>query len=98
MTKRQLPLVHPGEILQEEFLTPMNLTGRALAFALFVTPARISQIINKKRSVTADTALRLARYFGTTAQFWLNLQTQYDLGLAKENMAGSLKWIKPRKG
>lgn len=97
MAKRVLPPVHPGEILQEEFLTPLKMSGRALAFALFVTPARISEIISKKRAVTADTALRLGRYFGTTSQFWMNLQMQYDLELAKERSAASLKWIRPRK-
>jgi len=98
MPKYKLKPVHPGEILQEEFLTPFNMTGRALAFALFVTPARISEILGKKRSVTADTALRLGRYFNTTAQFWMNLQTQYDLEMAKESSAAAVKAIRPRKG
>jgi addiction module HigA family antidote len=70
---------HPGDILREEFLKPMNLSANALALALRVPANRITGIINGERAVTADTALRLARYFGTTAEFWMNLQSLYDL-------------------
>ena len=74
-----LPPIHPGEILREEFMLPMNLSINRLARDLHVPPNRISEIVNGKRGVTAATALRLARYFSTTAKFWMNLQTAYDL-------------------
>ena len=80
----KLKPIHPGEILREEFLKPLNISQRALAERIGVTPTRLNQLILEKRSVTADTALRLGRAFGTTAKFWLNLQSQYDLDLAKE--------------
>lgn len=80
----KLKPIHPGEILREEFLKPLNISQRALAERIGVTPTRLNQLILEKRSVTADTALRLGRAFGTTANFWLNLQSQYDLDLAKE--------------
>ncbi len=71
--------IHPGEILQLEFLEPMNITPYRLSKDIGVTQTRIGEILSGKRSITADTALRLCRYFGNSAQFWLNLQTQYDL-------------------
>lgn len=71
--------IHPGEILQLEFLEPMNISAYRLSKDIGVTQTRISEILSGKRSITADTALRLSRYFGNNAQFWLNLQTQYDL-------------------
>ena len=71
--------IHPGEILREEFLVPLQLSGNALALALGVPANRVSGILRERRSVTADTALRLARYFGTTAGFWLNLQKAFEL-------------------
>ena len=74
---------HPGEILFEEFLKPFGMSARALASALDVPPNRITEIINGERSVTADTAIRLGRYFGTSGEFWLNLQTAYDLSRAR---------------
>ncbi len=74
-----LPNIHPGEILQLEFLQPMNISAYRLSKDIGVTQTRISEILSGKRSITADTALRLSRYFGNSAQFWLNLQTQYDL-------------------
>jgi addiction module HigA family antidote len=77
-----LPIIHPGEILQLEFLEPLNITPYRLSKDIRVTQTRISEILSGKRSITADTALRLSRYFGNSAQFWLNLQTQYDLRLA----------------
>lgn len=74
---------HPGEVLKEEFLVPLGISANALALALRVPSTRIGAIVNERRGVTSDTALRLARYFGTTSQFWLNLQSAYDLSLAK---------------
>ncbi|MBF0137142.1 MAG: HigA family addiction module antitoxin [Magnetococcus sp. DMHC-1] len=72
---------HPGEILKEEFLVPMGITAHALAMALKVPATRISEIIRGRRGITADTALRLSRYFGNTPQFWLNLQQSHDLSV-----------------
>jgi antitoxin HigA-1 len=77
-------LPHPGKILLEEFMKPMGITGNALALALRVQPSRINGIIHGTRSVTADTALRLAQYFGNSPEFWLNLQTGHDLTRARE--------------
>ena len=75
----RLPNIHPGEILQLEFLEPMNISAYRLSKDIGVTQTRISEILSGKRSITADTALRLSPYFSNSAQFWLNLQTQYDL-------------------
>ena len=75
----RLPIMHPGEILELEFLQPMNISTYRLSKDISVTQTRISKILSGKRSIIADTALRLSRYFGNSAQFWLNLQTQYDL-------------------
>ena len=77
--RKNLPNIHPGDILQEEFMQPLNVTGYRLAKDTGLDPKRISDIIHKKRGITADTALRLSRFFGTTAQFWLNLQNSFDL-------------------
>ena len=77
--KKLLPLTTPGEILNEEFLGPMGLTEYQLAKSIFVSPGRINQIIKGLRAITPDTALRLSLFFGTTAQFWINLQTDYEL-------------------
>ena len=71
--------IHPGEILREEFLTPLNMTPHALALELKVPAPRINDIVRERRAISPDTALRLARYFGNTPQFWMNLQTSYDL-------------------
>lgn len=79
MTKKNLDLVHPGEILLEEFMKPMNISQYKLAKHLHVGPIRISEIIHGKRSITADTAIRLGRYFKMEAKFWMNLQASYDL-------------------
>ena len=76
--------IHPGEILREEFLLPMNLSAHALAIALRLPAPRINDIAREKRGVSADTALRLARYFGTGAEFWLGLQADYDLKVARK--------------
>ncbi|AWH52525.1 addiction module antidote protein, HigA family [Stenotrophomonas sp. ESTM1D_MKCIP4_1] len=91
-----LPPVHPGEILAEDFLTPLGMSARALAAAIEVTPARVSDIIAGRRGITADTALRLGRYFGTTAQLWLNLQTNFDLEIARRELGDVLAHIRPR--
>ena len=74
---------HPGEILREEFMVPLGLSANALARALHVPPNRITGIVGEKRAITADTALRLSLYFGTSADFWLNLQTAYELSVAR---------------
>jgi len=75
--------IHPGEILREEFLQPLGMTAHALSLELKVPAPRINDIVRERRSITPDTALRLARYFGTTAQFWMNLQTSHDLRAAE---------------
>jgi addiction module HigA family antidote len=80
--------IHPGEVLREEFLLPLGVSAHALAMELKVPAPRINDIVRERRSITPDTALRLARYFGSTPQFWLNLQTSYDLKIA-ERTAGS---------
>jgi addiction module HigA family antidote len=85
-TKRTMPPIHPGEILLEDFLRPMAMTQYRLAKSICVPQRRIGEIIAGKRSITADTALRLARFFGTDAQSWMNLQTHYDLEITKEKL------------
>lgn len=83
-TMKRLPPIHPGEVLREEFLKPMNLSAHQLALGLRVPATRVSEIVNERRGITADTAMRLARYFGTTSRFWINLQAAYDLDLAED--------------
>ena len=83
MKTNKLPPIHPGEILREEFMKPRDLSQNALARALNVPPRRINEIVLEKRGITADTALRLARYFGTSAELWTGLQADYDLRLAR---------------
>jgi addiction module HigA family antidote len=83
MKTTKLPPIHPGEILREEFMKPHNLSQNALARALNVPPRRINEIVLEKRAITADTALRLARYFGTSAEMWAGLQADYDLREAR---------------
>lgn len=78
--------IHPGEILREEFILPMGITAYRLSKDIGVTQTRISQIVHEKQSITADTALRLAKYFGNSAQFWLGLQTSYDLEESKDKL------------
>jgi len=85
--KGRLPPIHPGEILREEFLKPLGLSAHELSLALRVPAPRINDLVNEKRGVTADTALRLARYFGTTAKFWLNLQASWELETAEDALA-----------
>ena len=80
----RLPPVHPGEMLREEFLMPMGLSANALALAIRVPVTRVSEIVNERRGITADTALRLARYFRMTPEFWMNMQTHYDLEMARD--------------
>jgi addiction module HigA family antidote len=79
MQSKKLPPIHPGKILMEEFLAPMGISQYRLAKDISVSPRRINEIVHEKRSITADTALRLGRFFGMTPQFWLNLQNRYDL-------------------
>ena len=83
MSKNGMRPVHPGEILREEYLVELGMSANALAKALHVPPPRVNDIVRERRGVTADTALRLARYFGSTPQFWLNLQSAYDLRRAE---------------
>ncbi len=81
--------VHPGEILREDFLKPLGLTVNKLALELHVPATRVAEIVHGRRRVTADTALRLARYFNTNAEFWLNLQNYYDLEISRRSETGS---------
>jgi addiction module HigA family antidote len=90
MTEPNLPPIHPGEILIEEFLEPYGITQYRLAKSISVPARRINEIVHGKRSVTADTALRLARYFGTSERFWLNLQAHYDLEVEKDRLGDRL--------
>ena len=85
-TGRQLPPVHPGEILRDEFLTPMGISVYRLARAIKVSRPRLNDIVLGRRGVTTDTALRLGRYFGMTPEFWINLQTRYDLDIAERTI------------
>ncbi len=89
--KRDYPPTHPGEILLEEFMEPLGLSQNALARALGIDPGRINEIVRGKRSISADTALRLARYFGTTPELWMNLQSRYDLAIAREIKASEIE-------
>jgi antitoxin HigA-1 len=90
MQRRRLDPVHPGEILIEEFLIPLGISQYRLAKDISVPPRRINEIVRGQRSITADTALRLARYFQTTERFWLNLQTRYDLESEKDRLGDRL--------
>jgi antitoxin HigA-1 len=93
MNNDRLPNIHPGEILRLEFLEPLDITPYRLSKDIGVAQTRISEILAAKRSITADTALRLSRYFGNSAQFWLNLQTQYDLRQAQAENAETYRRI-----
>jgi len=84
MARRKLTPIHPGEVLKEEFLDPMEISQYRLAKDIHVPPRRINEIVHGKRAISADTALRLGRYFGTSERFWLNLQARYDIELAKD--------------
>lgn len=90
MTKRDISPIHPGEILLTEFLEPMGVSQYRLAKDIGVTPRRINEIVHGRRAITADTALRLGRFFTMEAQFWLNLQTHYDMELALETLEDRL--------
>ena len=90
MSTRRLTPVHPGEILLEDFLVPLGLTQYALARGLSVPPRRINEIVLGKRAVSADTALRLGRFFGTSERFWLNLQTIYDVAIERDRLRSRL--------
>jgi len=92
MAKRLLPM-HPGEVLREDFLRPMNLPPHAVARAVGVPRTRIERLANEQTAVTADTALRLARYFGTSPAFWMGMQAQYDLERAQDEMGDELRKI-----
>ena len=87
----KIPPVHPGEVLHEDYLVPMGISQNQLALSMRVPPNRISEIIQGKRAITAETALRLARAIGTSPDFWLNLQMQYDLRIAEDSLAGVLE-------
>jgi antitoxin HigA-1 len=90
MTAEKFPPIHPGEILIEEFLKPLGVSQYRLAKAINVPPRRINEIVHRTRSITADTALRLARYFGTPERFWLNLQARYDLEVERNRLGPRL--------
>jgi addiction module HigA family antidote len=91
----RLPNVHPGEVLREEYLIPLEMTPYRLAKGLGLSQSAVVEILNGRRSITPGTALRLSRFFGTSAQFWLNLQTAYDLEEARDQMADQLERIQP---
>lgn len=93
--KRKMAPVHPGEILQTEFTEPLGLSQNELARRLKVDARRINEIINGRRSITADTALRLSRFFGNTADFWLNLQKRYELQVAEDKLEDVLREVQP---
>lgn len=97
MTMRERQPIHPGEILAEDVLAELDMTGRELAQQLNVSPNRISEILRGRRAITADTALRLARWLGTSPQFWLNLQQAYDLEVAERDLADTIaREVTPR--
>ena len=92
----RLEPVHPGEVLKHDFMEPFALSSNALAKAIGVTPARINEIVCGRRGITAETALRLARYLGTDAQSWVNLQARYELAVAERRVEDALAAIQPR--
>jgi addiction module HigA family antidote len=95
MAAPTMPPIHPGEILAEDYLTPLGVTQHRVAVAIGVPPRRINEIVHGKRRISADTALRLARYFGTSERFWLNLQARYDLEVERDRLAPILDEIQP---
>jgi len=98
MARNKMRPIHPGEILREDFLIPLEMSAHALSQAIRVPATRVNDIVNGRRGVTADTALRLARYFGNSAEFWLNVQAAYDLRTAERDVAHKIeKEILPRK-
>jgi len=96
-TTDKIAPIHPGEVLMEDFLEGFGITQNKLAVSIGVPPRRINEIVHGKRAITADTALRLGKYFGTTAQFWLNLQTHYDLDRAEDRAAEQIAAIEPMR-
>lgn len=89
--RKSIPPIHPGEILQEEFLAPLEISQYRLAKDTSVPPRRINEIVRGQRAISADTALRLARYFGTSERFWINLQSHYDLEVEKDRLGKRLE-------
>ena len=89
--KDQLPPIHPGEILREEFLSPLGMSSHELALALRVPATRMNDIVNEKRGITADTAMRLSRYFGTTSKFWMNLRASWELDVAEDEQGQAIR-------
>ena len=87
--------IHPGEVLLHEYLEPLGVTQHRLALAIGVPPRRVNEIVHGKRRITADTALRMARYFGTTERFWLNLQGRYDVEIERDRLTEALDEIQP---
>ena len=87
----RMPPMHPGEILREEFMVPLGLSANALALALRVPATRISEIVHERRGITTDTALRLATYFGTSPELWINLQGSYELSLAQDSLLPTIR-------
>jgi len=97
MTRKVIPPIHPGEILLEEFLLPLGVSQYRLAKDICVPPRRINEIVHGKRAISADTALRLSRYFGMSDRFWINLQARYDIEMEKDLLAGRLnREVRPR--
>ena len=97
-SRAAFPPAHPGDVLREDFLKALGMSQYALAKALDVPEIRISLIVNAKRAITPDTALRLARYFGTTPEFWLGMQASYDLEVARDRLSGRIEaTVKPRR-
>ena len=95
---KKIPPIHPGETIREDILKPLGLSVNRLAMDLHVPVTRMHEIVNGRRSITADTALRLARYLGTSAQFWLNLQARYDLEIAEDQLAVRIEdEVRPRR-
>jgi addiction module HigA family antidote len=90
-----MPPIHPGEVLLTEFLEALGVTQHRLAIAIGVPPRRINEIVHGKRGISADTALRLSRFFGTTDRFWLNLQSRYDLEVERDRLVDALDRIEP---
>ncbi len=91
MTEEKMPPVHPGEILLEDFMKPLGITQYRLAKEMKVYPRRVNEVVHGKRAITADTALRLARFFGTSPEVWMNLQTHYDLEIAKDALTDVIR-------
>lgn len=95
--ERKIPPVHPGKLLRTEFMEPMGLSQNELARRLNVDPRRVNGIVNEKRAITADTALRLSKLFGTTPGFWMNLQKRYELDVAEDKLHDALRDVHPLK-